>query len=127
MSCTISRLTMRSICSRSASVTGAKWVKSKRSRSGATSEPAWRTCGPRTSRSAAWTRCVAVWLARIARRRSPSTRARTTRSPVSSVPVSTVTWWTITPPRVRVVSVTAARTVSLSSTPTSPTWPPACA
>ena len=54
-------------------VSGAQWEKSKRSRSGATSEPFWATCSPRTCRSAQWSRCVAEWLRRMASRRSTST------------------------------------------------------
>ena len=42
---------------------------SKRRRSGATSEPFWATWVPRIWRSASWMRCVAEWLARMARRR----------------------------------------------------------
>ena len=39
---------------------GPAWRKSKRSLSGPTYEPAWVTCSPSTSRSAACSRCVAV-------------------------------------------------------------------
>ena len=58
-----------------AAVTALKCAKSKRRRSGATSEPACLTCVPSTWRSAACSRCVAVWLRRVAsrtaRRRRP--------------------------------------------------------
>ena len=40
------------------------WLKSKRSRSGATSEPFCVTCGPSRRRSASCSRWVAEWLAR---------------------------------------------------------------
>ena len=47
--------------------------KSKRSRSGATSEPFCATCLPSTSRSASCSRCVAEWIgARVGVRRSTS-------------------------------------------------------
>src|SRR5260370_462918 len=49
----ISRLARASMRSSSSGVTAWKWLKSKRSRSGATREPACFTCGPSTSRSAA--------------------------------------------------------------------------
>jgi len=42
-----------------ASSTGPAWLKSKRSRSGVTSDPACFTCSPSRRRSAAWRRCVA--------------------------------------------------------------------
>ena len=63
-----------SMRSSSSGVTRLGMAKSKRSRSGATSEPFCATCGPSTRFSAACSRCVAEWLARVARRRSPSTR-----------------------------------------------------
>ena len=43
-------------------------VKSKRSRSGPTSDPACVTCGPSTSRSAQCRRCVPEWLRTVAAR-----------------------------------------------------------
>src|SRR5918999_271104 len=52
------------------------WVKSKRSLSGPTYEPAWRTCVPSRSRNAACRRCVAVWLRIVASRAARSTLAR---------------------------------------------------
>ena len=61
------------------------WLKSKRSRSGATSEPFCVTCSPRRRRSASCSRWVAEWLARSAARRSPSTRS-STASPTASAP-----------------------------------------
>ena len=41
------------------------WLKSKRSRSGVTSEPAWRTCWPSSLRSTACRICVAEWLSMV--------------------------------------------------------------
>ena len=56
-------------------------ARSERSRSaaasGSTSEPACLTCVPSTWRSAACSRCVPVWLRRMASRRSPSTTVLT--------------------------------------------------
>ena len=46
-------------------VIGLGWEKSKRSRSGATSEPFCATWSPSTWRSASCSRCVAEWLARM--------------------------------------------------------------
>ena len=57
---TTRRFTSDSMSASARSVSPAKWLKSKRSRSGATSEPACLTCTPTTSRSAAWRRWVAV-------------------------------------------------------------------
>ena len=53
----------------SSSVSGAPCEKSKRRRSGATSEPFWVTCAPSTWRSAQCSRCVAEWLRRMSSRR----------------------------------------------------------
>ena len=53
-------LTIRSTSSNCSGVTAEKCWKSKRRRSGATSEPACLTCGPSTLRSAACSRWVAV-------------------------------------------------------------------
>ena len=50
-------------------VIGFGWAMSKRSRSGATSEPFCATWSPRTWRSASCSRWVAEWLARVAERR----------------------------------------------------------
>ena len=50
-----------------------RWVKSKRSRSGATRLPRCATWSPSARRSASCSRWVAEWLARIALRRSWST------------------------------------------------------
>ena len=88
----ICSLTMRSMRSSSSRVIAWKCTKSKRSRSGATSEPACLTCVPSTWRSAAWSRCVAVWLRRVASRTSASTSA-VTMSRVRSSPRATRTRW----------------------------------
>ncbi len=58
---------------RSSADSAVKCAKSKRSRSGATSEPACLTCAPSVCRSAACSRWVAVWLRRVASRVSTST------------------------------------------------------
>ena len=59
----------------SSGVIGWKCEKSKRRRSGATSEPFCCTCAPSTLRSAACSRCVAEWLGMMALRRAASTFA----------------------------------------------------
>ena len=71
------RFTMSSMSCNSSSATAAKWEKSKRSRDGDTSEPACFTCVPSTWRSAACSRCVPVWLRRVALRNSASTTVST--------------------------------------------------
>src|SRR3954451_1003214 len=58
----IHSLTRSSTAATSSRDSGAPWVKSKRSLSGPTYEPAWRTWPPWRSRSAACRRWVAVWL-----------------------------------------------------------------
>ena len=78
-------LTRSSTRWRSSGVSGAKCEKSKRRRSGATSEPFCVTCAPSTVRSAQCSRCVAEWLRRMASRRSPSTSS-STASPTRSSP-----------------------------------------
>ena len=88
-------LTIRSTCSRSSGVSGCEWLKSKRSLSGRTAEPACFTWSPSTSRSAAWRRWVAVWFAIVGKRAAHSTTART-RVPTwstASPPVSTASTW----------------------------------
>ena len=62
-------------------VTAAKCEKSKRSRSGATSEPFCVTWSPSTLRSAACSRCVAEWLSAVAWRSARSTSRRARASP----------------------------------------------
>ena len=83
--------TASSIASRSSSVSGRSNVKSKRRRSGCTSDPAWRTPSPSRWRSDAWSRWVAVWL-RSVRRRSASSTASVSVAPTSTLPASTTTW-----------------------------------
>ncbi len=65
-SCSTTAFAMSSTAAISASDIGFGCEKSKRSRSGATSEPFCATWVPSFVRSAAWRRCVAEWLARIA-------------------------------------------------------------
>ncbi len=55
----ICAFTSASMAAISSGLTALRWLKSKRSRSGATSEPFWVTCGPRWRLSAACNRCVA--------------------------------------------------------------------
>ncbi len=62
-----------------------KWVKSKRSRSGSTREPAWWTWSPSTVRRALSSRWVAEWARMTAARRTGSTAAVTT-SPTFRLP-----------------------------------------
>ena len=81
----LARSSMAWICS---GVTGSKWLKSKRSRSGATSEPCCFTWSPSTWRSAQWRRWVPVWLRRMASRRSASMVA-VASWPASIVPSTT--------------------------------------
>ena len=71
--------------SSTATVSAWKCAKSKRRRSGATSEPFWVTCVPSTPRRAACRRWVALWLSTIALRRSWSA-CPITRSPRFRVP-----------------------------------------
>ena len=86
-------LTSVSTARMSSDVSAFGWLKSKRSRSGATSEPFCVTCVPSRRRSASCSRWVAEWLARSAVRRSPSTRSSTT-SPTAILPLVTVPRWT---------------------------------
>ena len=85
----------RSSTSRSSSGLSAwPWVKSKRSLSGRTAEPAWRTWVPSRSRSAACRRCVAVWLRIVAWRVSRSTTASTATPGSTAAPLgSTSSTW----------------------------------
>ena len=57
--------------SRCSGVSACGCVKSKRSLSGRTAEPAWRTWSPSTSCSALCSRCVAVWFAIVGKRDRP--------------------------------------------------------
>ncbi len=69
--------TICSTRSRSSAVSACSCVKSKRSLSGRTAEPAWRTWSPSVSRSAWWSTCVAVWFAIVGKRTFQGTTART--------------------------------------------------
>ena len=60
--------------------------KSKRRPSGPTQLPACLACSPRTSRSARWSRWVAVWFRAAAQRRRASTRASTAPRPRAHPP-----------------------------------------
>ena len=88
----ISWFTRRSTSSRSSALSAAGWVKSKRSLSGRTAEPACFTCSPSTSRSACWSRCVAVWFAIVGKRTVQGTTART-RSPAAKPSPSKSSAW----------------------------------
>ena len=100
-----SRLTSRSTSAISAAVIGWPCAKSKRVLSTSTSEPFCCTCGPRTSRSALCSRCVAEWLRMIARRWLVATAA-VTASPIFSVPDSSRPACAKAPPLIFCVSVT---------------------
>ena len=65
-SCSTSAFAISSTAVISSALTGFGCEKSKRSRSGATSEPFCATCVPSVCRSASCSRCVAEWLARMA-------------------------------------------------------------
>ena len=116
-------LTRSSTCCFSSSVSGAQCEKSKRSRSGATSEPFCVTCVPSTWRSAQCSRCVAEWLRRMSSRRSAST-ASLTVSPTRSSPDSTSPRWTHNVDTGRLQSRTVMRALPDDSVPVSPIWPP---
>src|SRR5215217_3832346 len=107
----------------SSSPTGFGWLKSKRRRSGATSEPFWATWSPRTWRKASCRRWVAEWLARMLARRAWST-ASSREWPTLRVPCSTTTWCTKRSPSFFWVSATRTRTSTAVMVPVSPTWPP---
>ena len=121
----ISPLTSRSTVSSSAGVTGWVCEKSKRSRSGATSEPRCTTCLPSAWRSAACSKCVAEWFSTVAWRVFSSTLA-VSLSPILSEPDSRRPMCRCASPSF-FVSVTVKRAILLSNTPTSPTCPPASA
>ena len=83
-------------------------VKSKRSLSGRTAEPAWRTWVPRRRRSAACSRWVAVWLHSVAWRAARSTVEPHALALASARPRSTCTATAWSSPR-RKTSVHARR------------------
>ena len=119
----ISSLTSASTFSSSSAETGEKFVKSKRRCSGVTSEPAWLTWFPRTFRSAAWSRCVAVWLRAIARFRALST-VISTASPVWIWPSATDAIRYTRPLGNALASVTRTDPSGAFNIPVSPSWPP---
>ena len=88
----IQSLTRSSTAATSSALSRAPWLKSKRSLSGRTAEPAWCTCLPSSSRSAACSRWVAVWLRIVACRAWWSTRA-STRVPGSGAAPSIRSAW----------------------------------
>ena len=121
-------LTSRSTSSRSSDVSARSWVKSKRSLSGRTAEPACLTCSPSTCRSASWRRWVAVWFAIVGNRTDQGTTARTrspAAKPLSPPPAKTSTW--SSPVRWASSSVAIAPDSSWTSSPASVTWPPPAA
>lgn len=118
----IQRFTKSSTRSSSSGFRGSGWVKSKRSLSGATRLPAWRTWGPRTALNAAWRRWVAVWFRSVSRLLG-STTARTL-SPTLSTPSSTRALWRKIPRSVFLVVSTRARPPGHSKRPKSPICPP---
>ena len=86
--CRMMAFAMSSTAATSSALIGLVCEKSKRSRSGATSEPFCATWVPSTWRSASCSRCVAEWLARVAERRAWSTTS-STASPGLNAPFST--------------------------------------
>ncbi|OQC02325.1 MAG: hypothetical protein BWX79_02816 [Alphaproteobacteria bacterium ADurb.Bin100] len=120
---TISALTRSSISRIWTSVSGALCVKSKRVRSALTSEPFCCTWPPSTSRSALCIRWVTEWFRTVAPRTRVLTRAATW-SPTLSVPSASVPWWPNTSDLIFCVSATSKRADPLTSSPSSPTWPP---
>ena len=98
------------------------WEKSKRRYSGETSDPCWRTWSPSTARSDACSRCVAVWLRRMASRRSPSMVASAS-CPARTSPVTRARCAT-SPGTALTVSRTSATPDSVTMVPVSPTCPP---
>src|ERR671924_196581 len=118
----IRSLTIRSTSARSSGVSAWGCVKSKRSLSGRTAEPAWRTCSPSTSRSARCRRCVAVWLVIVGKRTSHGTTARTRSPAAKPLPWKTSTW--SSPILYASASAARAPVSSCSMKPWSLTWPP---
>ena len=104
----------------SSSVIFWKWEKSKRRNCGETYEPFCSTCVPNTSRSASWSRWVAVWFAAVAWRASLLISAVKTASTFFG---SCLVIWTgkLFSRLVSVISITSSPLYSL---PVSPTCPP---
>mmetsp|Transcript_9639 Transcript_9639/g.38984 ORF Transcript_9639/g.38984 Transcript_9639/m.38984 type:complete len:393 (-) Transcript_9639:1749-2927(-) len=128
----IQPLTSASISSSCAGVGPAGALKSKRSLSVLTREPACETSSPTTLLSADWRRCVAVWFA-LARRRDSAFTAAVTASPTDTdglfpeleSPTTSQTWTKTRPPAAFRQSRTE-RTTPFASwiSPSSPTCPP---
>ncbi|MNT42021.1 hypothetical protein D3C72_1784190 [compost metagenome] len=116
-------LTLRSMIASSSALIGWKCEKSKRRRSGATSEPFCCTWVPSTSRRAACSRWVAEWLRMVAPRRSPSTWPDST-SPIFRLPWVSLPTWPWNWPANFWVSLTCICTPAADKVPVSPTWPP---
>ena len=119
-SCSSARIWAFTSASTAASSSGvilAKWLMSKRSRSGATKEPFCSTCVPRCLRKAWCSRWVALWLRMVERRRSASTRAMTGNdgSGGSALQKCTISSFS------RLVSSTSTRASPCTSQPVSPT------
>ncbi len=112
-----------SIRSISSGDSGASCVKSKRSRSGATSEPFCSACGPSTERSAACKRWVPEWLRTVAARASAST-VSVAGSSTFTLPDTTRPRCTTSSPVGRCVSRTSIFPRGVAITPRSPTCPP---
>ena len=115
--------TSLSISASWAGVMASKWVKSNRSRSGSTREPAWWTWSPRTFFRAASSRWVALWARMMAFRRSTS-MAAVTVSPTLRVPETTLPVCMNLPPLFFWTSVTWNVPLGPWMVPWSPTWPP---
>ena len=101
-------------------------VKSKRSRPGAFSEPAWAADGPSALRTPACTRWVPVCARAMAARRAASTSATTAASRDTS-PAVTVPRCTRRPATGDCTSSTRTVNEAPRSSPWSACWPPASA
>src|ERR1700722_8206246 len=120
-----SRFTMSSISCNSSSATCAKCEKSNLSRSGATNDPACFTCVPSPCLSAACSKCVPVWLRRIASRLTPSTTVFT-RSPTarSCFKIALCALTPCTGSTQPTISATMEFPSTVRKTPVSPICPP---
>ena len=99
-------------------------AKSKRSRSGATSEPFCATWSPSVRRSASCRRWVAEWLARMARATGVIDEAVDHVADGQRAGLVTVPSWTKRSPSFLPVEAIAISAVLLRITPVSPTCPP---
>ena len=119
--------TIASTLSSSSLVIAEKCVKSKRSLSGVTREPACSTCVPSTTRSASCKRCVALWFLAVAALLASSTLS-VTLPPTRKVPHSTTPTCPILPPLSLMVSTTLKLAPSaVVIAPTSAVCPPIAA